>query len=108
MSNTVKTNTDWIGVATLLVVVSFLSGLSIVGWQVYGYLRQEVWQPVSAIDALRYLNMKWAIAPTDWLGLYRILEWMPLALLLPITGTGLAFIAGLQDETVRKAPWYVR
>ena len=98
MSNEIKTHTDWMGVATVLVVVSSLSGLSILGWQVYGYLRQEVWQPVSAIDALRYANMKWANDPKDWLGVYRILEWMPLSLLLPGTGVVLALIAGWQDE----------
>ena len=100
MSNAIKTNTDWTGVAALITVVSFFGGFCILLWQVYGYLRQEVWQPVSTIDALRYVNMKWAIAPTDWLGLYRVLEWMPLALLLPITGVVLALIAGWQDESV--------
>jgi hypothetical protein len=100
MSNEIKASTDWIGVATLLVVVSFLSGLSIISWQAYGYLRHEVWQPISVIDALRYANMKWAALPTDWLGLYRILVWIPLSMLLPITGIFLAFIVGMQDESV--------
>ena len=100
MSNAVKTNTDLIVVAALITVVSSFGGFCILLWQAYGYLRQEVWQPVSAIDALRYVNMKWAFAPTDWLGLYRILEWMPLSLLLPIAGVVLALIAGWLDGSV--------
>lgn len=100
MSREVKTTKDWIGVASLLVIGSFLSGLSILGWQVYGYLRLEVWEPISVIDALRYANMKWATLPTDWIGLYRVVGWVPLSLFLPITGVVLAFIAGLQDESV--------
>jgi hypothetical protein len=70
----------------------------ILGWQAYGYLRHGVWQPISTIDALRYMNMKWAISPTDWLGLYRFLDWMPLSLLSLITGVGISFIAYSQER----------
>ena len=101
MNDQVRTaSTDWIGVATLLIVVSFFSSFCILIWQVYGYLRLESWRSLSTLDVLRSFEMKWAITPTDWLGLYRILEWMPLSLSLPIVGIVLALIAGWQDDSV--------
>jgi len=70
-----------------LVFASFiLSGPCILLWQIYGYLRFEKWLPLSIIDVLRYCEVGWASFPTDWTGLYRILEWMPISLSLPLIG----------------------
>ncbi len=98
MSNASNTNTDWTLVAALITVASFLGGFCILIWQIYGYLRFEIWRSLSLVDILRGFEMKWAVAPADWIGLYRILEWMPLSLLVPVVGVILAFIAGMQDE----------
>jgi hypothetical protein len=98
MSSKSETAAFWIRFAANIGVLISTQSLLILGWQVYGYLRQAVWQPVSAIDALRYLNMNWAIAPTDWLGLYRFLDWMPVTLLLLITGVSLTFVAYSQER----------
>jgi hypothetical protein len=91
--------TDWIGVATLVVLTSFLSGLCILSWQIYGYLRFENRRSLSVIDAIRTTKVGWASFPTDWMGLYRILEWMPISLALPLIGVILAFIIGLQESS---------
>jgi hypothetical protein len=100
MSNENKTATDWTGVAALLVLASFFGGACILLWQVYGYLRFESWQPLSLVDVLSRFEVRWAIAPTDWLGLHRILEWMPLSVLVPIIGLVLALIVGWLDANV--------
>ena len=72
--------------AALVSVSAFLSGPCILLWQIYGYLRFEKWHPLSIIDALHYCGFGWAAFPTDWMGLYRILEWMPISLALPLIG----------------------
>jgi hypothetical protein len=63
-----------------------LSGIGTFGWQLYNYLRYNIWTSVSVIDALQWTGQKWAYTPTDWLGVYRILEWMPLSVALPTMG----------------------
>ena len=98
MNKKSETATFWIGVAEDIGIFFFTLPLPILGWQAYNYLRHGVWQPISLIDALRYANMKWAIAPTDWIGLYRFLDWIPLAMLLTATGLGIAFVAYSQER----------
>jgi hypothetical protein len=98
MSNAVETNTDWIGVAETIGGYFGVAAPSILIWQAYYYLRHGVWQPISLIDALRYVNMKWAISPSDWIGLYHFLDWIPLSLLLLITGFSFAFVALSQER----------
>lgn len=100
MSNQNKTSTDWTGVAALITLASFSGGLCILIWQIYGYLRFENWRSLSLVDVLSSFEVKWAIAPTDWIGLHRILEWTPLSLLVLIVGLVLALIAGWQAERI--------
>ena len=92
--------TDWIGVVALSVAVSLFIGGCIFVWQIYEFLKFDVWRSISLIDVLRTAEVQWATSPTDWLGLYRVLEWMPLSLLVPITGVFCAFVAGLQDDRI--------
>jgi hypothetical protein len=92
--------TDWIGVAALSVAVSLFFGICIFVWQIYEFLRFDVWYSVSLMDVLRTAEVRWATVPTDWFGLYRILEWMPLSLLLPIIGVFWALVVGLQDDRI--------
>ena len=98
MSNEVNIKPYWIGVVEDIGVFFFTLPLPILGWQAYYYLRHGIWQPLSFIDALRYVNMKWAISPSDWIGLYHFLDWIPLSLLLLITGVSLAFVALSQER----------
>jgi len=75
-----------------------LTPLGILGWQVYGYLRYAVWNSLSVIDALRWLGSNWASStPTDWTGLYSILEWTPLSFGVLILGALLYLVAQAQD-----------
>ena len=91
---------DWFGVATLLVLFSFLGGIAVFLWQIYGYLRFEVWRSVSVVDVLRFAEIRWAFLPNDWLGLYRVLDWTPISVFLPLLGVFLAVVAGFQDDSI--------
>ena len=74
-------------VVTFLYSLALLGcGVSIVGWQVYEYLRYDIWTPVSPITALEWMKIKWALNPTDWLGLYNLLKMVPLSLLMIVFG----------------------
>ncbi len=63
---------------TIAFFLWILTPLGILGWQIYGYLRYAVWNSLSVIDSLRWLGSEWASNPTDWTGLYSVLEWTPL------------------------------
>ena len=72
----------WVG----LMLAWVFTPIGIVGWQIYGYLRFGFWQSLSVIDALRWTDIQWATAPTDWVGLYGVLEWLPLSAGVAIFG----------------------
>lgn len=61
-------------------------GVGVVGWQVYEYLRYNVWSPVSVVTALQWLKVQWALNPADWVGLYNILRMIPLSLTMIVMG----------------------
>jgi hypothetical protein len=75
------------GIVGLVYSVALLiCGVGIVGWQVYGYLRYNIWTPVSPITVLEWLNIKWALNPNDWIGLYNLLKMIPLSVLMIVYG----------------------
>jgi hypothetical protein len=57
-----------------------VAAIGILGWQVYTYLKLGIWQSLSVITALLWLNIDWARSPHDWLGVYKVLDGMPLSL----------------------------
>ncbi len=95
-----KSSTDWIGFAALSVATSFLMGFLVLIWQIYSYLRIDVWSSVSPVDVLRWAGVSWAVFPTDWLGLYRVMDWMPLSLFVPAVGILFAFLLRFQEEGI--------
>jgi hypothetical protein len=46
---------------------SILGALGIFGWQCYTWLRFEHWVPLSALTALKWFDLPWALWPRDWL-----------------------------------------
>jgi hypothetical protein len=74
--NTDELDTN-IGVA--IWVSSSLGTTGIIGWQVYKYMRIGEWYPLSVISALRWCNVQWSFFPTEWFGLYKILDYLPLS-----------------------------
>ena len=63
-----------------------IGSVCLLGWQVYEYLRYNIWTSVSVITALGWINFGWALNPTDWLGLYNILIKTPLSLMMFVIG----------------------
>jgi hypothetical protein len=66
--------------------IFFLAALAIIFWQVYAYLRFSIWNEVSLITALMWIDSNWATYPTDWIGLHNLLQKIPLS--------GLSFLIG--------------
>lgn len=65
-----------------------LAGLGVVGLQAFVWIRSGEWPPLSVIDVLRmFLDEPWLTAPKDWIGLHRILQFIPLSIGLCSLGT---------------------
>jgi hypothetical protein len=56
-----------------------LIGIGIFGYQVYSYLRFGSWLPFSVIDLMVIFNIEWAESPIDWLGVWEILNKIPVS-----------------------------
>ena len=54
--------------------------LGIFGWQIYGYLMDGVWTPMSIITALNWAGVEWAAYPDSWVGVHKILDSFSLAI----------------------------
>jgi hypothetical protein len=63
-----------------------LATVGIIGWQIYSYLRLGEWQSLSIITALLWLNVDWARLPSDWAGVHKILDAIPLSLTALVAG----------------------
>lgn len=65
-------------------------GLSLFIWQVYNFLRFNIWTPISVLSFLGWMGIpeiaEWVRYPTDWIGLYKILNQIPLNITLLIAG----------------------
>ena len=86
--------TDWAAILLFAAITgTIFSGVGTSIWQIYHYLQFGSWTSVSVVDAFQWAGMKWAHAPTVWLGLHRILDWCPLSLTLPSIGIFLAVSA---------------
>lgn len=69
-----------------IAIIIMLGGIAIFGYQVYQYLKAGIWQPISLTTAMQFMNVKWAISPTDWAGLYQILDFIPLSATVFVAG----------------------
>jgi len=65
-----------------------VAGPCLLGWQCYRWMRDGEWPPVSVITALQWMEVKWSLGPTDWLGLFKLLEQIPLWIALIFAGVG--------------------
>ncbi len=82
-------NSEAVGEAVLTIASLVLTGaLAVLVYQLYGWLRLGVWQPISVVTGLLWLKVSWAQSPSDWIGLHELLAWCPLSLAL----TALAFV----------------
>ena len=73
---------------TIFFIATIALGIFLFAKQIYIYLRTGIWSPLSIIDGLRYLGFKWASYPTDWKGIWDILQKFPLPLTLVAISIG--------------------
>lgn len=79
-----------------------VSGIGLVAYQCYVWLRLDVWLPMSVITALKWLDVPWAQRPSDWFGVHKVLEFFPLSLALPAFGVIVAASLASIAEDMRK------
>lgn len=84
----------WEKSAELIVIAAYIMGLlgalTIVGWQVFQWLRTGVWIPIPISEGFAYLgiDLTWVYMPADWQGLAKVVQWLleiPLAIGAPAT-----------------------
>ena len=74
-------------------------GIIVVMYQCYLYLSEGVWTSISLLDViLKYIDIGsglryWAAHPTSWLGLHKILAYLPLSLTFIVGGYVFFFFA---------------
>lgn len=59
-----------------LIFAGILMPILILSYQVYIYSRTGTWITFSVIDLLSYLNFQWAKYPTDWLGIWKVFNFL--------------------------------
>ena len=70
-----------------IVGLSFVfCSVCLLGWHMYEGLRYNVWMPMSMMVVLGWMNVSWALNPTDWLGLHNILIKTPLCAAMFVFG----------------------
>ena len=72
----------------------FLSGIGIICYQLYFYAKNGNWVNVSIVDLMEFPSLQ-----NNWIGIHKILVWMPASLTLLICSALYIFlIANLVDE----------
>jgi hypothetical protein len=84
-----------LGTTTSIFTTIFLMSLLLGVGQIIYYLRFGDWQSVSVLDLLVSLGLEWEKSPASWMGVFRILDWIPLSLF-----SGLGFIIFMFLRTV--------
>ena len=72
-------------------------GALIPAYQVYNYLKAGYWQSISIIDALKSVDIQWAVYPQDWVGLWSVLDFVPLSIFILFLGIAGASLIGDLD-----------
>lgn len=84
-----------------IIVITFyaagvISGLAILGWQVFYWLKNGAWLPLHFYDAFAYLgiDLKNVYIQNNWKGLGKIVQWLlnlPLSIIIPIICFSIAY-----------------
>ncbi|MGD2141395.1 MAG: hypothetical protein PVH25_13430 [Burkholderiales bacterium] len=66
---------------TALYFVGFglFGAFGIIGWQMLGWLRTGEWHTLTLTMGLATFGVKWAASPRSWIGIYNMLEHVPLS-----------------------------
>ena len=71
--------------------VSLAAGLCVLGWQGITWITTSTWKPVTVLNALNWLHVRWAVSPGSFVDLHQTLAHTPLALAL-LGVAGLCFL----------------
>jgi hypothetical protein len=72
------------------------AGLCVFGWQALTWLTKSTWKPLTVLDALDWLHVRWAVSPGRWAELHQVLAHTPLSLtLLGVAGVSFLVYAVL-------------
>ncbi len=69
----------------MLASVLIISGIGVLGYQIYYWFRYGEWFPMSTLYFL-YDHWDWANIPTEWIGLHKVIDSTPLSLALSLLG----------------------
>ena len=70
----------------------FLSGIGIILWQILYYLKTGEWFSMSVVFLLQKIGFEWTSNPTDWIGIYNLLDRIPLSFACIMAGWFLILI----------------
>jgi hypothetical protein len=67
------------GMAALYCVgLGFFAALGVLGWQAVGWLRTGEWTTLTLLSGLASGGVEWASSPDSWIGIYNLLNHVPL------------------------------
>lgn len=78
-------------------LLALLSPVIIISYQVYIYLKSGIWTTFSIIDCLKYYNVQWATTPTDWYGIWKLLDYINISVPISLF-TGILFLVIILDR----------
>ncbi len=90
MKNSTENNLSVVPMAAWLVGLGLLGAIAVWFYQIYIFLLNGFWMSISVVTALSWLKVQWALAPSQWLGLHKILDFLPLSLF----SLGIAVVSG--------------
>jgi hypothetical protein len=78
-----------------VLAICMLGSLGVLGWQVYMWLQLGEWQSFSVLAALAMLTNpgidSWLLFPHSWIGIHKLIAWMPAGFALFAFGVLFAF-----------------
>ena len=80
-------------------VGSVIAGVGAFGWQVYHWLAAGEWRAISLLAFFKWADFEspWAESPDTWLGLWKLLNWMPFSVSAVILG---AFVIAIISDDI--------
>lgn len=86
-----------------LAIGLFLGTVGLLMYQAYTFLKFGNWPPVSLLAGLAEVFggdlAAWASNPTKWIGVHKILNWIPMTLVLGVAGVVMLQAADEQAKT---------
>ena len=91
---------SWVGFGVYAFGYSVLASIAIVGWQTYQYFRYGIWSELSVIGILQWCGSGWALNPSDWFGVYKMLNSFAFSLFVFLAGL-IVLVLSIQVEKSR-------